>query len=57
MSKYPLEQVALIKQRRLEEAERVLKEKQAALQKELEILKEAEKKTGCSARSSGRETA
>ena len=44
MSKYPLEQVALIKQRRLEEAERVLKEKQAALQKELEILKEAEKK-------------
>lgn len=38
MEKYPLEQLALIKQRRLEEAERVLKEKKETLAREQEKL-------------------
>ena len=37
--KYPLEQLILIKQRRLEEAERILKEKKEALEKEKEKQK------------------
>ncbi len=41
--KYPLEQVAQIKQKRLEEAERVLEEKRAALAKEQEKLEGLEK--------------
>ena len=39
---YPLEQLAMIKQRRLEEAERVLKEKKEQLEKEKEKQKELE---------------
>ena len=42
--KYPLEQVALIKQKRLEEAEKLLKEKKEILEKEKEKLSEAKKK-------------
>lgn len=41
--KYPLEQVVQIKQKRLEEAEKVLEEKRAALAKEQEKLEEVEK--------------
>ena len=41
--KYPLEQVAQIKQKRLEEAEKVLEEKRAILAKEQEKLAELEK--------------
>ena len=40
---YPLEQVALIKQKKLEEAEKFLKEKKEALKKAEEKLKEVEK--------------
>ena len=40
---YPLLQVLDIKRRRVEEAEKVLKEKLKALEKEREILKEREK--------------
>jgi flagellar biosynthesis chaperone FliJ len=42
---YPLKQVIEVKQRRVEDAERVVKEKQAALEKEQQILaqKEAER--------------
>jgi hypothetical protein len=43
-SKYPLEQVAFIKQKRLEEAEKLLKEKKRLLDIELEKLKKAEEK-------------
>ena len=42
--KYPLEEIAQIKQRRLEEAEKQLKEKKEALRQEEERLKEAEQK-------------
>jgi flagellar biosynthesis chaperone FliJ len=42
--KYPLEQVAVIKQKRLEEAEKVLREKKEALAKEEEKLSQLEKK-------------
>lgn len=38
MSKYPLEQLAIIKQKKLDEAERLLKEKKEILQKEEEKL-------------------
>ncbi len=38
MEKYPLEQLALIKQRRLEEAEKILKEKKEQLAKEQDRL-------------------
>jgi flagellar biosynthesis chaperone FliJ len=38
MSKYPLEQLVIIKQRKLDEAERLLKEKKEILQKEEEKL-------------------
>ena len=41
--KYPLEQLVRIKQRRLEEAERILKEKKEALEKERQKQKELEK--------------
>ncbi len=41
--KYPLEQLAIIKQKKLEEAEKVLKEKKEALIKEEEKLKAVEK--------------
>ena len=40
---YPLEQLTLIKQRKLEEAEKILKEKKQALDKEQEKLLEVEK--------------
>ncbi|MBA3816169.1 MAG: YscO family type III secretion system apparatus protein [Parachlamydiaceae bacterium] len=39
---YPLEQVIEVKQRRVDEAEKVVKEKQAALEKEQETLKKKE---------------
>ena len=42
--KYPLEEVALIKAKRLEEAEKVLKEKKAILDDEKEKLEAAKKK-------------
>lgn len=42
--KYPLDQLALIKQKRLEEAEKVLREKKEALAKEEEKLAHLEKK-------------
>lgn len=42
--KYPLEQLVRIKQRRLDEAERVLKEKKEELEKEKEKQKELEAK-------------
>ena len=38
MTKYPLAQLAEIKKRRLEEAEKIFKEKKAALHKEEEKL-------------------
>lgn len=41
--KYPLEQLAIIKQKKLEEAEKTLKEKKEALIKEEEKLKAVEK--------------
>jgi flagellar biosynthesis chaperone FliJ len=41
--KYPLEQLAIIKQKKLEEAEKALKEKKEALIKEEEKLKAVEK--------------
>lgn len=44
MKHYPLEQVALIKQKRLEEAEKILKEKKRLLDIELDKLKKAEEK-------------
>ncbi len=44
MTKYPLDQLAVIKQRRLEEAEKILKEKKEALAKEEAKLAELEKK-------------
>lgn len=40
--KYPLEQLALIKKRRLDEAEKILAEKKKALEQELSILKKVE---------------
>ena len=40
---YPLEQVAVIKQKKLEEAEKVLKDKKEALTKEEDRLKQVEK--------------
>ncbi len=40
---YPLKQVIEVKQRRVDEAEKVVKEKEAALQKEKDILVEKEK--------------
>ena len=40
--KYPLHQLVRIKQRRLEEAERILKEKKEILEKEKEKLKKIE---------------
>ena len=43
-TKYPLEQIAQIKQKRLEEAEKLLKEKKRLLDVELEKLKKAEEK-------------
>lgn len=42
VTEYPLKQVIEVKQRRVEEAERVVKEKQAALEKEEQKLKERE---------------
>lgn len=42
-SRYPLEQIAIIKQKKLEEAERVLREKKLALEKEQEKLRKVEK--------------
>ena len=42
--KYPLEQIAFIKQKRLEESEKVLKEKKRLLEIEEEKLKKAEEK-------------
>jgi flagellar biosynthesis chaperone FliJ len=42
--KYPLEQIAQIKVKRLEEAEKLLKEKKRLLEVELEKLKKAEEK-------------
>jgi len=44
MAKYPLEQIAQIKQKRLEEAEKLLKEKKRLLDVEVEKLKKAEEK-------------
>lgn len=41
--KYPLEQLAIIKKKKLDEAEKILKEKKLALIKEEEKLKEVEK--------------
>jgi len=41
---YPLEQIALIKQKRLEEAEKILKQKKEALEEEERKLVEAKKK-------------
>ncbi|MBY0529677.1 MAG: type III secretion T3S chaperone [Rhabdochlamydiaceae bacterium] len=41
--RYPLEQLAIIKQKKLDEAEKALKEKKLALIKEEEKLKEVEK--------------
>ncbi len=41
--KYPLEQVATIKQKKLDEAEKVLRDKKLALEKEEEKLKVVEK--------------
>lgn len=41
--KYPLEQIATIKQKKLDEAERVLRDKKLALEKEEEKLKQVEK--------------
>ena len=43
-SKYPLEQIAEIKRKRLEEAEKVLKEKKRLHEVELEKLKKAQEK-------------
>lgn len=43
LPKYPLEQLATIKQKKLEEAERELNEKKEALNKEKEKLKKVEK--------------
>lgn len=43
LPKYPLEQLALIKQKKLDEAERELNEKKEALNKEQEKLKKVEK--------------
>lgn len=43
-SKYPLEQIAQIKQKRLEEAEKTLKEKKRLFDVETEKLKKAEEK-------------
>lgn len=43
LPKYPLEQLATIKQKKLDEAERELNEKKEALEKEKEKLKKAEK--------------
>lgn len=40
---YPLEQIAIIKQKKLDEAEKVLREKKLALEKEQEKLLEVEK--------------
>lgn len=42
-SKYPLQQLSLIKQKRLDEAEKVLREKKQALDKEEEKLRALEK--------------
>ncbi|MES2345627.1 MAG: type III secretion T3S chaperone, partial [Chlamydiota bacterium] len=42
MNKYPLEQLALIKQRKLDEAEKLLKERKALLAKEEERLRSVE---------------
>jgi flagellar biosynthesis chaperone FliJ len=42
-SHYPLEQIAIIKQKKLDEAERVLREKKKALEKEEEKLAAVEK--------------
>ena len=42
--KYPLEEIAQIKQKRLEEAEKLLKEKKRLLDVEMEKLKKAEEK-------------
>src|SRR3990167_11027502 len=42
--KYPLEQIAVIKQKRLEEAEKMLKEKKRLFDVEAEKLKKAEEK-------------
>jgi hypothetical protein len=42
-SKYPLHQLTLIKQKRLDEAEKVLREKKEALEKEEEKLRAVEK--------------
>lgn len=39
---YPLKQVIEVKQRRVDEAEKVVKEKQAALEKEQDVLKQKE---------------
>ncbi len=44
MEQYPLDQLAQIKQKRLEEAERVLREKKEALAKEQEKMAQLEKK-------------
>lgn len=41
--KYPLEQLAIIKQKKLDEAEKILREKKAALEKEHQKLLEVEK--------------
>ena len=41
--KYPLNQLVRIKKRRLEEAERTLKQKRKELEKEIEKQKQAEK--------------
>lgn len=43
LPKYPLEQLAMIKQKKLDEAERELNEKKKALNKEKEKLKKVEK--------------
>ena len=44
MTKYPLLQIQEIKQKRLDEAEKTLKEKKRLLEVELEKLKKAEEK-------------
>jgi flagellar biosynthesis chaperone FliJ len=44
MTQYPLDQLAQIKQRRLEEAEKVLRDKKEALAKEQEKMQQLEKK-------------
>jgi flagellar biosynthesis chaperone FliJ len=48
--KYPLDQLVAIKQKRLEEAERVLAEKKSILAQEEQKLAALEKKTGRSQR-------